>query len=91
MLPIAHISPTSVLRPIILTRRCVLGSMTMSALLVNCGGVALASYLISSGINCLRVSQLPQCRLPDGLVGDPVHGPRRRGAEVQLGQRSRAG
>lgn len=91
MLPMAHISPTSVRRPIILTRRCVLGSMTMSALLVNCGGVALASYLISSGINCFRVSQLPRCHLPDGLVGDPVHGPRRRDAEVRPGRRSRVG
>jgi len=52
MLPIAHISPTSVRKPMILTRTCVPCSMTISALLVNCAGVALASYWISSGINC---------------------------------------
>lgn len=51
MLPIAHISPTSVLVPIILTRTWVPGSITESSLLVNCGGVAFASYLISDGMS----------------------------------------
>lgn len=35
MLPMAYISPSSVLKPPILTRTCVPGSMTISALLVN--------------------------------------------------------
>lgn len=57
MLPMAHISPTSVRVPIILTRTCVPGSMTVSSLLVNCGGVALGSHLMSLGISCRTVNQ----------------------------------
>lgn len=53
----AHISPTSVRVPIILTRTCVPGSITMSSLLVNCGGVALGSHLVSLGISCDTVNQ----------------------------------
>lgn len=51
MLPMAHISPTSLLMPMILTRTCVPFSMTMSSLFVNCGGVAFGSHLISLGIS----------------------------------------
>jgi hypothetical protein len=51
MLPMATMLFTSVLVPMILTLTWVPGSIVMSALFVNCGGVALASYVISSGIN----------------------------------------
>jgi hypothetical protein len=51
MLPMATMLLTSVLVPMIFTLTWVPGSITMSALFVNCGGVAFASYVISSGIN----------------------------------------
>lgn len=93
MLPIAHMSPTSVRRPMILTRTWVPCSITMSALLVNCAGVELASYWISSGISCAgSVSHgRGEERCSWFRAGDGVHGTRQTGAAAQPAQRSRAG
>lgn len=89
MLPIAHISPTSVLVPMILTRTWVLGSMTVSSLLVNCGGVALGSHLMSLGINCPGSQSLQSAPHPRGARD--VRGPTQTASTDQPERRSLVG